>query len=107
MIQKVSAGNSYIRTAKTGNSKADSPLKKGMDTVKTYTDSFVKHTKKSAPIIFGLTTIWAIADRSEQLPFKKAFTNNLKNFFVPVLVMSSALLTIIENKKSKKDSTKQ
>ncbi len=107
MIQKVSAGNSRMPAMNTKKNKAASMLKKGMDTVKTYTDSFVKHTKKSVPILFGMTIVWAIAGCNDKRPFKTAFKNNIKNFFVPVLLLSSVLLMILENKKPKKDTANQ
>lgn len=64
-----------------------------------YTDSFVKHSVQSAPMLLALTGLWTVFDSSRSIPLKKAAMNNMKNFFLPVIIASSALLAVIENKK--------
>lgn len=64
-----------------------------------YADSFVKHSAQSAPMLLALTGLWTVFDSSRSIPLKKAAINNIKNFFLPVIIASSALLAVIENKK--------
>ncbi len=70
-----------------------------------YTDSFVKHSVESVPALLAMTTLWAAIDKtSGKMPFKQAFANNFKVFFLPVLVASSALLSYIDNRKAKQNT---
>lgn len=64
-----------------------------------YTDSFVKHSVQSAPMLLALTGLWTVLDTSRSIPLKQAAMNNMKNFFLPVIIASSALLAVIDNKK--------
>ena len=71
-----------------------------------FADSFAKHTVNSAPMLFSLTTVWALMEKSaKKISFSKAFANNVKNYFVPVILTSSIVLSIIENKERLKNNT--
>ena len=67
-----------------------------------YADSFVKHSVDSAPVLSGLTLVWSVLDKSRGIPFKKALSNNIKNFFLPVMLVTSAITALLENRKMNK-----
>ena len=68
-----------------------------------YADSFLHHSVESIPAMLSMTVLWSYIDKaSGKMPFKKAFFNNMKGFFLPVLVASSALLSYIDNRNAKK-----
>ncbi len=71
-----------------------------------FADSFAKHTVDSAPMLFSLTTVWALMEKAaKKISFTKAFANNIKYYFVPVILTSSAVLSAIENKERLKNNT--
>ena len=78
----------------------------GDSAVSKYADSFVRHTVESAPALFGLSVLWSVCEKSASYPFKKAMWNNLKNYFAPVLLATSVILTTIENIPNKKSKNK-
>lgn len=100
MIQRVSGQNntpSLKKSAENVKKKFHSKI----DTAKPYADSFIKNAKQSTPVLLGVTAVWSIIDnRTKKVPLKKSLSNNMKGFFVPVIIFSSALLSFIENKKS-------
>lgn len=66
-----------------------------------YADSFVKHTVDSAPVLGALTVFWSFVDKSRFASMKKSLNYNVKNFFLPVLIITSAITSFIDNKKPK------
>ncbi len=105
MIQPVSQMSSFVSFKKTNNQKKQD--KKNNSTIKKYSDSFIKHSTESAPMLLGLTAIWSLLDSSgRNIPVKKSIMNNLTGFFLPVLVFSSAILSIIENRPTNKNKNK-
>ncbi len=68
-----------------------------------YIDRFVKNAAESTPVFLGMAAIWAFYDKSAlNVNFKKAFSDNIKKFFMPMLVVSSAFLSYIDNRDEKK-----
>ena len=100
MIQRISSGISNVSFKR--SEKSSNPIKservhshKG-----DYVDSFVKHTKESVMPMLALTGIWSVLDnRVSAIPLKKAIPQNLIAFFLPVTIVSSAILAGMENKK--------
>lgn len=69
-----------------------------------YAESFVKNAAESAPVFLGMTAIWASYDKTAlKTTYKNAFYNNFKKFFLPMMVVSSAFLSYIDNKSNKKE----
>lgn len=102
MIQKVSQ-ISPAGVFKQTDNKTTPNNNRTQPRVKGYADSFVKHSIQSTPGILGITALWSLVDnKTRNIPLKKAFTGNFKNFFIPVILVSSAILALIENKNSKK-----
>ncbi len=102
MIQPVSNMRSSISFKKTNNQNIKK--EKNNSKLKKYSDSFIKHSTESAPMLLGLTAIWSLLDSSgRNIPVKKSIMNNLTGFFLPVLVFSSAILSIIENRQTNKN----
>lgn len=106
MIQNISMPKTSLYSFKQ-NKQIDKPdvIKKG-NPVKSYADSFVKNAEKSLPVLTVMTAMWTAIDvYSRKVPIKQALLNNMKGFFAPVLLFSSALLALIENKNEpKKDN---
>ncbi len=105
MIEKISTGinNKYKRITafKSGNNYGQ------RSKIGDFTDSFVDNTIKSTPFMLALTTTWALIDKSVQkIPFKQAFTNNFKNFFIPVTLISSLFIAGISMTKYKNNNEK-
>lgn len=70
-----------------------------------YVDSFVKNAKETAPILLGLTALWSLLDYGTgKISMAKSVRNNIAFFFAPILIVSSALVAGIENKKTSKSS---
>lgn len=102
MIQPVSNITASVSFRKTNNQN----IKKGQNSsgLKQYTKSFFNHAKESTPMLLGLTAIWAVLDTPEcKASIRKSVVNNITGFFLPVLICSSALLAIIENRKTEKN----
>lgn len=102
MIQSISEANNSTPIKKRSQPLASSPVKPQKEHPSTqYVDSFVKHAKQSTPALLVLTAAWTAVDKiSRNISIKKSLVNNLVGFFAPVLVVSSALLAGIENKKT-------
>lgn len=87
---------------KNNSSAENSKLHKNKSAIGNYADSFLKHSADSVPTLLSVTAIWAGIDKTTRnIPFKQAFANNMKVFFLPVLVASSALLSYIDNRNTK------
>ncbi|MCD7739748.1 MAG: hypothetical protein LUH11_00140 [Candidatus Gastranaerophilales bacterium] len=102
MITRVSgAKGEFVPVFKqNGITKENSGVKKE-NTAKPYIDSFVKHSKKSAPWLLCAAAVLTAADcASKKIPVKKSIKNNVLGFFAPVLICSSAILSAVENKKN-------
>lgn len=99
MIPAVTAADNTVSQNTTKPVK-NRPLVTG---VKQYADSFVRNTVESAPIMLAFTGGWALFDKfAMKTTFKKAVSHNFKNFFVPVTLVSSAVLAGIETVKYSK-----
>ena len=104
MIQKVSQIAFTPSFSKTDKSKTEGKEKSNF-LKNPYVDSFVKHTKESAPMLLGLTALWSALDfGAGKGPMSKVMLNNLAFFFTPVLIVSSSIMAGIENKKTSKSS---
>ncbi len=104
MIQRVSIPNNSTSSFKKNKQAVKTVAAKQINTAKPYVDSFVKNAKKSTPAIASLTAFWTLVDKSSKnISFSKSLTNNIKGFFIPVVVGSSVLLSLIENKKSSRN----
>ncbi len=104
MIQRVSIPNNSKMSFKQNKqiSKADSV--KTLNAVKPYADSFISNAKKTTPMMLALTGMWTAVDvSSKKMPVSNALLNNIKGFFLPVVIGSSLLLSVIENKKTQKN----
>lgn len=98
MIQRVSQAGS-VNMLKNNKKQLSSEKAHKFTGVRQYADSFVKHAAESTPMLLGLTGAWAFIDHAGRgLPLKKTLANNFNNFFLPVLIVSSAILAGLENK---------
>lgn len=104
MIQKVSQVTFAPSFSKNNKVKKEgNPIKDSRKNA--YVDSFVKHTKESAPMLLGLTALWSALDfGAGKGSMSKIMLNNLAFFFTPVLIVSSSIMAGIENKKTSKSS---
>lgn len=100
MINTVSKTNNYsFKNKYTNNLKPED--KKNLH--KAYTDSFIRNAKETTPMLLGLTSIISVMDYGKkQVEMKTILKKNLLRYFVPVLIASSTICSIIENKKEKK-----
>ncbi len=102
MIKSISA----VKSNGFGNinmPKETQPIKRNI--AGEYADSFVRHAAESTPMLLALTTTWAVLDKTQRnIPFKNALKHNMKNYFAPVLLVSSAVLAAVENKKPKNNA---
>lgn len=77
---------------------------------KQYADSFVRNSIDSVPIMLAFTGAWSLFDKfAMKTTFKNAISHNFKNFFIPVTLVSSAVLAGIETvkfSKQKNNNTK-
>ena len=96
MIEPVSNINTPKNTGM--QKEKNTPQRQERSFVMRYADSFIKHSIDSAPTLTGLTLVWSFLDKSRGIPLKKAFSNNIKNFFLPVILVTSAVTAFIENK---------
>lgn len=77
-------------------------FEKQKSTALKYADSFLHHSVESVPAMLTMTVLWSYLDKAAgKTTFKNAFANNVKGFFLPVLVASSALLSYIDNRNAK------
>lgn len=76
--------------------KTTSPEKKEK---RRYVDSFIQQSITSAPMLLAFTGILSVIDFGKGTAMNKALAKNFTNFFTPTLVISSAILSVIENKK--------
>lgn len=101
MIPKVSMTNnsvSFSANKKENQTKTTSKLTP-------YVDSFVKHASDSAPVMVAVTGAWTAYDVvTKKSKLKTALANNVLGFLAPVLLASSAILAVVENKKTSKSS---
>ena len=105
MINKVSHC-SFAAGVKNYSSTEKQKVKKSIDSKKTqYADSFLKNAKETAPTLLALTGLWSLLDYGTvKISMAKSLRNNLAFFFTPILIVSSALVAGIENKKPSKSS---
>ena len=104
MIQRVSMTNRSVPFARNNEQKKIVNTEQ-KTAVKPYIDSFKKHASDSTPLLFAVSGAWTAYDVvTKKTPLKKALSNNFLGFFAPVLVASSIVLSIIENKKTSKSS---
>ena len=70
--------------------------------LKTYADSFVRNTKETATGTLLITGAWSLFDNKfYRKPFKEAFKNNFKMFFLPVTLFTALLCSAVENSNNK------
>lgn len=97
-IPQVKSNNSFKNIYTTDAKPED---KKALH--KVYADSFIRNAKETTPMLLGLTSIVSVLDYGKkQVDMKKVLKKNLLRYFVPVLIASSTICSIIENKKEKK-----
>ena len=102
MIQKVSQATfspSFLKNNKI--KKENNPAREARRNA--YVDSFVKHTKESAPMLLGLTALWSALDfGAGKGSMSKIMINNLAFFFAPVLIVEIFKLLKINTTKEEK-----
>ncbi len=103
MIKNVSQSKIFFTSQNAvNNEKKQNNYRTAAPAIVKYADSFVNHSVKSTPVLIGMTFLWSLIDNaSTAIPVRKALVRNIKGFFLPVLIGSSALLTYLENKKTK------
>ena len=70
-----------------------------------YVDSFVKNSIESTPLLLAVSGGWAAYDIIfQKVPVRKSLARNLLGFFLPVMLVSSSILSVVENKKTSKRS---
>lgn len=73
-------------------------LNMGFEKIDKPMDSFVKHSVESAPVLLGLSSLWALVEsKTSKIPFKDTLKTNLIGFFVPTLLITSTILAVVEN----------
>lgn len=104
MIQRVSMSNRSVTFAQNAEKNTFISGEK-KSKIKPYTDSFLKHASDSVPLLLAVSGGWTAYDVvTKKAPLKSALKNNFLGFFAPVLVVSSAILSMVENKKTSKSS---
>ena len=101
MINSISKNNynPVFKKTYTGNIK---PQEKNAK-FKPYKDSFIRNAKEASPMLLAFTSIFTILEHGKtQIEIPKLLKKNILTYFAPVLIGTSALCAIIENKKSKK-----
>lgn len=107
MIQPIAqtsmSDSSNSRKAKT---KVYSGVNQNSPYIARYADSFVRHSVESVPVMGALTVFWSFVDKNRFGSLPKAIKHNAKNFFLPVVLITSAVTAFIENrtKKSAKET---
>ncbi len=103
MIKNISQNKIFFTSQNVvNNEKKQNSYQPASPAIVKYADSFVKNAGKSTPVLLSMTLLWSFIDKnSTAIPLKKAFVRNMKGFFLPVLISSSALITYFENKKTK------
>lgn len=100
MIQRISIANRSVTFAQNKEQKKNLTSKQKTE-IKPYFDSFKKHAGESIPLLLAVSGAWTAYDIiSKKSNFKTALLNNVVGFFAPVLIASSAVLSIVENKKN-------
>ena len=105
MIQSVSMANRSVSFAQNKEQKKIVTAKQ-KSKIKSYTDSFKKHAVDSTPLLLAVSGAWTAYDVvTKECSLKIALKNNFLGFFAPVLIASSTILSIVENKKTSKSSS--
>lgn len=101
MIQKISFGKNYLYSNQVNSQSKNNDGIDRHDKKKIYTDSFIKHTKKSVPMLLALTAVKSLFDygSSNNNSVQKVFASNMACFFTPILIGSSLVLSLVENRK--------
>ena len=100
MIQRVTDCVSNVSFKK--HQRTLNPVNKSVSSShkKDYVDSFISNTKESVAPMLVLTGVWSVLDNKlSDIPIKKAIARNFVGFFLPVIIVSSAILAGLENKK--------
>ncbi len=91
MIQPISGLNTRVFKGLNAGNKNQSRLKN-------YADSFIDNSVQSTPMLLALTTVWSLLDKkATKLPLTKTFAHNFSHFFLPVMLVSSTILSIMQN----------
>ncbi len=105
MIQKISLTENKLSFRH--EAKAEKPAAPVKTKARLYTDSFLNNAVKSTPLLLSLSAVWSIIDYgTKKESLIKAFSNNLKWFFAPVLIVSSVIMALTENIKPKEKQEK-
>ena len=70
-------------------------------TLYNYAETFIRHSAESLPTLAVIDIFWSFMDKCNGVPFKKALVNNTKKVLLPVMLVTSAITTIIERVNSK------
>lgn len=103
MIHGVSMTNNRIPFSQDNKQKLSNTS--AFNKVTPFVDSFVKNSIDSTPMLLAITGGWTAYDViSKKSTLPKALTNNFLGFFAPVMLISSTILSVVENKKTSKSS---
>ena len=101
MIQSVSMTNSRVSFSQDKKSKLSDNIKSGK--MAPYVDSFVKNSIESTPMLLAVSGGWTAYDIIFQKnTVSKSLARNFLGFFLPVMLVSSSILSVVENKKPSK-----
>ena len=103
MIQGVSMTNNRISFAKENKSKVVNTIKSSK--MAPYVDSFIKNSIESTPMLLAVSGGWTAYDIIfQKKSVAKSLSHNFLGFFLPVMLVSSSILSVFENKKTSKSS---
>lgn len=103
MIQPVSAINVNNPTMK--KEPVSVPIQKTRDN--NVVDTFVKYTKESTPFLLGMTAFWSVYDGvTRKVPLTKSVPHNIVTLFLPVLLGTSLVMTVLESRAKSKANAK-
>lgn len=102
MIKKVSLTDGITNIKPESNNKATIiKVNENSSYAARYTDSFVKHSVKSFPLLGGLTVIWSLIDQARFNSLPNALKYNIKTFLLPVMILSSGITAFAETRNKK------
>ena len=103
MIQSVSMINNRVSFSQDKKLKLSDNIKSSK--IAPYVDSFVKNSIESTPMLLAVSGGWTAYDIIfQKVPVRKSLAHNFLGFFLPVMLVSSSILSVVENKKTSKSS---
>lgn len=103
MIQSVSMINNKVSFSQDKKPKLSDNIKSSK--MAPYVDSFVKNSIESTPMLLAVSGGWTAYDIIfQKVPVRKSLAHNFLGFFLPVMLVSSSILSVVENKKTSKSS---